>query len=355
MFGEPHAHLPSRPVGPCYAAPLVAPPHPTYARDTRVDGDPATVARVTRPLLSALLMLGATAVFVGMQAVVKLGREQGLSTAQVMFWRTAPGLPILWWSLHQRGETLRPHKPRQLLLRSLLGTLAMGTNFASMRVLSLSQFTTLSLMQPVFVALLAPRFLSERIRATTWCALLLALLGAAAVVAPGLERQTIPLYAAALGLSSALASAFAQMWVRKATADDPAERVVFYFAAFVSLVAGAVALSSGELVPRAWDGRFVWVVLGMAGLGTLGQVLMTNAYSHGEAAKVSIIAYAGIVLSLIGDVLFWQLAPSPLALLGALLVTTAGAALIWGSARPRVPRYKRGDEEAAQGDGGTRQ
>ena len=62
--------------------------------------DPGTSASVIRRTRRGLLlMLAATAAFVGMSVCVKVLREAGLSTAEVIFFRTGPGLLWLWWTL----------------------------------------------------------------------------------------------------------------------------------------------------------------------------------------------------------------------------------------------------------------
>jgi drug/metabolite transporter (DMT)-like permease len=281
-------------------------------------------------------MLGATASFVGMQAVVKLARERGMDTTDVMLYRTAPGLPVLWWSLRRRGLGLLPEEPGDVVVRSVLGTLAMGTNFAALTWLSLAQFSTLGLSNPVFVALVSPWLLGEKAKAHRWIAMPLGLAGALVLLGPALGSRSVPAVAAVLGLSSALFSAFAQIWVRKATANDPAERVVFHFAAVVSVLALLFGLASGHFhaLPRGLSrAPFALSILGMAGFGTLGQVLMTRAYSQGEASTVSLVAYAGIVLSMLMDLALWHVLPAPSAILGAVLMVGAGFVLVRGERR----------------------
>jgi len=276
-------------------------------------------------------MLGACLAFVAMQAVVAMARRSGMDTLEVLFFRTAPGLPFLWLGLWRAGHHLRPTEPRDVLVRSLLGLVAMSTNFASMRWLSLVQFTTLNLMQPVFVALLAPLLLSEHVRRSTWVALLLAFSGALIIVTADAAATSIPHSAALLALGSALASAFAQIWVRKATASDPPLRVVFHFAALVSVVSLSAGLMTGRFrgPPEGTSAlEFAGLVSGMAGFGTLGQVLMTRAYAIGEAAPVSMVAYSGIAFGLGLDLLVFDHAPTATALVGAGLVLAAGVTLL---------------------------
>jgi drug/metabolite transporter (DMT)-like permease len=262
-------------------------------------------------------MLAAVAAFVAMQSFVKLGRKAGMSTADVM--------------LRRRGQGVRPDAPRDILIRCVFGTIAMSTNFASMRWLSLAQFSTLSLTQPVFVALASPLLLSERVRKGTWWAIGLAGFGSLVLLWPGLHVSGVSVVPSLLALLSACASAMAVMWVRKATASEPPERVVFHFAAFASILALIVSAAGGAPLERP-DGvsvaRFVVCVLGMGGFGTLGQLCMTYAFSHGEAATVSLVGYSSIGLSVLVDALLFDVSPAASALIGAAFIVAAGIVLV---------------------------
>jgi drug/metabolite transporter (DMT)-like permease len=282
-------------------------------------------------VLAASLMLLATASFVGMQAAVKSARAGGLHPSEVMFLRTAPGLPLLWWLLARRGQGLKPDRPGNLFVRSLFGALAMATNFTAMRYLTLGQFSTLQLSQPVFVALIAPLLLKERVRAATWLAMLVAGAGALVLLAPWQEEARVEPWAALLGITSALSSAFAMIWIRKSTETDPAERVVFHFAAWVTLGSLAAGIARGGLVqlPESLGlARLMLWTLGMAGFGTLGQLLMTRAYVHGEATAVSIVGYSGVLLAMLLDLALFGVAPATSALLGAGLMMLAALVLL---------------------------
>jgi drug/metabolite transporter (DMT)-like permease len=290
-------------------------------------------AAENRPLLAITRRFGATFAFVAMQAVVKLARMRGFAASEVMFYRTAPGLPLLWWILRRRGQGLAPEQPGNLLVRSLFGSVAMSTNFTSMRWLSLAQFSTLGLMQPVFVALASPLLLREHVRSKVWQAMACAFVGALIMLAPALEAHDLPWLAALLGLTSALASAFAHIWVRKATAQDPVERVVFHFAAWVSVGSLAFGLLRGGFqgAPLGVSAlEMGLLILGMSAFGTLGQVLMTRAHVFGEAATVSLVGYSNIALSMAMDLALWRILPAPSAVAGALFMVGAGVLLVRG-------------------------
>jgi drug/metabolite transporter (DMT)-like permease len=276
--------------------------------------------------LAAGLMLSATVSFVAMQAVVKHARSAGLDPAAIMFLRTAPGLPVLWWILRRGGQGLAPDRPGDLFVRSLFGCVAMATNFTAMRYMTIGQFSTLQLSQPVFVALIAPVLLKERVRSATWLAIALAAAGAVVLLRPQAQASAVAPWAGALGITSAIASALAMIWVRKATQADPAERVVFYFALWVSVVSLAAAWPAGSFtafLSPAMLGRVLLWSVGMAGFGTLGQVFMTRAYTHGEATLVALVGYSGVPLSMLLDLVFFDVSPGQSPFLGAALMILA--------------------------------
>jgi drug/metabolite transporter (DMT)-like permease len=283
-------------------------------------------------------MVVATAAFVGMSVCVKLLRQSGLSTAEVIFFRTGPGLLWLWYELRVRRQLeLRPHRRDLVYLRSLFGVGAMATSFFAVQALSLVQHNVLSLLQPVFVALLAPLLLRERLHALVLLALALAASGALLVIAPGAEFTAVPLVPAVLGVASALLSALAHMMIRRTAASEHPEVVVFHFALHATLFGLLWSIGAGEL------GRLFALVspttllplAGLAVLGVLGQLAMTRAYGHAPATLVSIVAYVGIPMSLVADLLLWNASAGLSAAVGALLMVVAGLLL---TRSPRAPK-----------------
>lgn len=287
------------------------------------------------PSSGLLLMLGATIAFTAMQAAVKLLRDDGFATSEIIFYRSAPALPFLWWGLRRRKIPLRPARVGVIALRSAFGIASMATNFFAVRALTLVQHTVLFLLQPVFVALLAPLALREPLRAVTLAALALALSGAALVIHPDAAAFAPPLLPALLSASSALFSALAHLSVRVAAASEPAERVVFHFTLHASLAGLAWGLAEGA--PHDLELADLPALVGLVGFGTLGQVLMTRAYHREQAARVAMIAYAGIPASVALDAWLWRAPAGVGALAGAGLMVVAGALLQRARPQPGQP------------------
>ncbi|MFO7568073.1 MAG: DMT family transporter [Enhygromyxa sp.] len=294
--------------------------------------------------LGLLWMLLATVCFGGMSVFVKLLREDGMSTNEVMFWRMAPGLPWVWIELRLRRLSVWPERARTIAARSLYGLGAMACYFYALRTLSVIQYTVLTLMQPVFVALLAPAMLAERLRRSAVVALAVALLGALVVLRPDrVQSVRVELLPVVVGLAATVLSALAHIYVRRATSPnpeaegrpvDPPERVVFWFTVAVSLVALLGGLTQGDflrgLPPGLELSPAVLKIAGAAGFGLAGQLFMTRAYGRAAAPIVAMVAYSAIPASLVLDWLIWDLRPGIAEIAGSLAMVGAGVLLVRG-------------------------
>lgn len=278
----------------------------------------------------------ATLCFVAMTVFVKLLREDGLSTHEVMFWRVAPGLPWVWMELRLRKQSLWPNAPGPTIARSLYGLGAMACYFYALRALSVIEYTVLTLLQPVLVALLAPALLGERLRRNAVVAMGVALAGALVVVlrpniAGPIRLELLPI---AVGILATLFSALAHISVRKATAYDSPERVVFWFTLVVSVLALIMGLANGDFVsglPAGLElGPAVLKIAGAAGFGLAGQLFMTRAYGRAAAPIVAMMAYASIPASIVVDLLVWGLRPDVAQIAGSILMIGAGVLLMRG-------------------------
>jgi drug/metabolite transporter (DMT)-like permease len=313
---------------------------------------PSTTSAVRSPrgaaTLGLVLMLGSVVAFAVMNAFVKDLRDHGVGTLEVMFWRTAPGLPLLVLELRLRGLPWRPRRARAVALRTLFGCLAMGTNFWAVRQLALVQHTVIHLTQPILVSIISPSLLRERLRGAAVLALVLALLGAITVLLPpGWIAQgwtlagssaAMPLLPGVVGLLSACASSLAHVMLRSATGElgrgldrqlpaDAPETVVLQFTLVVSVGALSLGLLLGEFrgLPAGLElGAAAWRIAAMAALGLVGQLLMSRAYARAEAPATAIVAYAGIPIAALIDAWVWQAELGWSVLIGASIMVLAG-------------------------------
>jgi drug/metabolite transporter (DMT)-like permease len=186
----------------------------------------------------------------------------------------------------------------------------------------------------VFVAMIAPMMLGERLQRGATAALVIAVIGALVAIRPDEAWRTdVPLLPIAVGTLAALFSALAHVMVRKSIARDSPELVVLWFTIVVSGCALVAGLVQGDFIAGRPSGleldEAIWKVGAMAALGLAGQLFMTRAYGRAAAPVVAMVAYASIPISILFD-LAWGVRPGVDEALGSLLMIVAGVMLVRG-------------------------
>ncbi|MFC7610375.1 DMT family transporter [Teichococcus aestuarii] len=124
----------------------------------------------------ALMMLGATALFTVMGALVKALGDR-IPFPELMFFRNALALPVVLLIGLRRHVTLRTRRFPGHVARALTGTAAMSCSFFSLTVLPLAEQTALTYSTPLFVTILSIPFLGERPGIHRWGAVIAGFVG----------------------------------------------------------------------------------------------------------------------------------------------------------------------------------
>ncbi len=272
------------------------------------------------PLLSAAL---AAASFVCMDGVIKL-MAMRYDALQLAWFRFAGGsvFAIALWAWQRSPLPLRPawrlHAMRSvLLLFSLVGY------FHALTLLPLALAVTISYLAPIFVAVLAVPLLGERPSGSVWLALGAGLAGVAMAVAPefaaGLGGLGTPRL---LGMASAAAAALSfagvMLLARRQARRESIWTILLVQSVLPLLLLAAPAALSWKPLQRADLG----LILLAGGLGTLGLLCLTYAFTRLEASRVAPLEYSSFVwAAALGYTLFGEV-PT--------LTTLASAALIVG-------------------------
>jgi drug/metabolite transporter (DMT)-like permease len=127
-----------------------------------------------------------------------------------------------------------------------------------------------------------------------------------------------------VGTTAAVFAAIAQVGIRHLTMTEPVPRIVFYFGVIASTVSA---------LPLIWTwvtpSPTTWAALIVTGVSaTFGQLALTRAYSHAPVASVGPFIYVGVLFAALIDWAVWQTPPDRWFAIGALLIVSAGAALL---------------------------
>lgn len=114
------------------------------------------------------------------------------------------------------------------------------------------------------------------------------------------------------GIASALFAAGASITIRHLSKRHHTYEIVFYFLMTAMLVS-AYLMKDDFVVPQGIE----WVYLVAIGVVSLiGQIFLTKAFTHENAAVVAATRYIGLVFNVLWGVLFWQEIPSWMTILG---------------------------------------
>jgi len=270
------------------------------------------------PLLIGAL---AAACFVGMDSVIKLMAPR-YDAVQLAFFRFAGGsvFAVLLWAwrrspLPSRGGW-RLHLWRSaLLLVSIVGY------FHALKRLPLALAVTISYLSPIFVAVLAVPVLRERPSGWIWVALGAGIAGVSIAVAPELVAALGGVGATrVVGMGSAALAALTfsgvMLLARRQAGSDSMWTILLIQSVLPMLLLAAPAALDWRPLQH---GDLALIVL-TGGLGTLGLLCLTFAFTHLEASRVAPLEYSGFVwATLLGYLLFDEL-PTASTAASALLI-----------------------------------
>lgn len=281
-------------------------------------------------------MAGAALAFSVMSLLVKVAGQRLPSQEMVMV-RAVITLALSAWAVRQAGVSPwgTPDRRGLLVLRGIVGFLALSCFYHSIVHLPLADATVIQYTNPVFAGLLAVPFLGERLRRREVMSVLVSMAGVALVMRPSFlfgHGHALDATTVAIGLLGAMCSATAYITVRKLGTTEHAAVIVFYFS-LVSVVAAVPTALSDAIwpTPREW-----LVLLGIGVTTQLGQIALTHGLRLERAGRATATAYLQIVFAALWGILFFAELPDWGTFLGAALIVGSTLALARrGGGRPR--------------------
>ena len=273
----------------------------------------------TRPLLALAWMTGAVASFTAMAVA---GRELAgdLDTFEIMFYRSVAGFLFIAAVVYRDTKgfaQISPDRPMLHVWRNIVHFAAQNLWFYGVAVIALSELVALEFTNPIWVAVLAPFLLGERLTTPRILAAVLGFLGVLVIAQPG--YSTFELGHAA-GLGAALGFALNTMLTRQIMNHDTVLCVLFWMTASQAVMGLILALPGG--IPAITMAMLPWISI-IAVCGLTAHYALTSALEAAPATIVAPMEFARLpVVAIIGMVFYDE--PLVLAVaLGATLIVVA--------------------------------
>ncbi len=240
-----------------------------------------------------------------MTVFVKIAGQQ-LETIQIVFIRGIITLLFTSVIIKRKKVYLWGTNHKILILRGIIGTVALFFVYESIQRFSLSEATVIQYLYPICTALLASLIISEDVGNQLYFAIILGFLGVYIIldfpfINPESSLNTTNLI---IAITGAFLTGFAYVIVRMASNMKESPYVImFYFPLFT------VPMS----FPFAYDSWIypsidIWIVLLLVGICTqLGQTFLTFGYKLLPASKAAPTSYIQVPFSIMaGSVIFYE-------------------------------------------------
>ena len=278
-------------------------------------------------------MLFASLMFAIMGAFAKIA-SQSMSSIEVVFFRNVFGVLIIGYAVYKKPLKQVGGKPWLLFFRGFMGFSALLAFFYNIAHIPLGEAMTYSKTSPIFTALFAWLFLSERLSLKGWGAIGLGFIGIVFITQPfgiGLSKYDL------LGVASGVGAALAYTSVRELKRYYDTRAIVLSFM-LVGTVGPALLLMLSSLVAFDIDASYdvvlapfvmpygvTWVyLLAMGVTATLAQLYMTKAYGETKAGIVGTVSYSNIIFSIVIGLFLGDSFPSLVTTFGIVLIVVAG-------------------------------
>jgi drug/metabolite transporter (DMT)-like permease len=281
---------------------------------------------IPRSLVGVLLSLCSVIFGVLTGVLVKqLGPDINIVT--MLFYRFLFSLPILFlFAIYLRGwQFLQINQRKTLFFRSILGCCGIAFWFLSVRSMPLGMATALFQSSVIFITLLSPLLLGEKVGIYRWTAVVAGLTGVVIITDPLSGNMS---WYALYGIGAALTGACLSLLLRQLGKGDAPASV----AAWYNLAGFGVLTSIVTILPDQLQAISQAVLIDLVFLGVIGsalQIVMTTAYRHSDAVVVASMRYLQMPISgVVGYFLFAEVM-SATEIIGALVIIGSCLVIAW--------------------------
>lgn len=279
-----------------------------------------------RPLLAALWMTGAIAAFTAMAIATR--QIKGVhDTFEILAYRSIAGFLIVLAVGAVTGQLGRIRRDRMggHAVRNLCHFTGQSLWFWAVTAIPLAQVFALEFTSPIWVTLLAPLVLGERLTRRKLLAAGFGFAGVLVVARPDFGHPEIGVLAAA---ASAIFFATTNLLTKKLTRNEAVIGILFWLTLMQCGLGFGAALMDGQLTLPTLA-TLPWLALiGLAGV--TAHLSLTSALSLAPASQVVPVDFARLPVIAVIGALFYAEPIQPGLLLGAGLICVG----IWLTLRP---------------------
>ena len=257
--------------------------------------------------------------------VKKVGTDVTVLTT--LFYRFLFSVPLLliFAIIARKSQFLKIEQKKTLLLRIIFGLSGISFWFLAIRSMPLGQATTLFQSSVIFVTLLSPFLLNEKVGWFRWAAVLTGLIGIIVVTDPFSSAMSI---AVIYGILAASSGAILAILLRRlGRSDKPTSIALWYNFSGTIVIAVIIIIMPKQLSSIGGQTLIDLILLGA--VASVLQIFFTTAYKYLDAVVVSSMRYIQIPLSGFAGYLLFSESMSLNQILGAIIIICSCLVIAW--------------------------
>ena len=254
--------------------------------------------------------------------------DERIPIYELVFFRSLLSLSITCFIIKKKNINPWGKNKKLLILRGLLGTIALVSIFYAIKNMPLSISTVIQYTYPIFISIFAGIFLNEKVTKSILFAIIIGWMGILVILNPtqlsniNVEIENISIVLAFLG---SICTALAYVTVKKLSFTEDVYVIIEYFP-LVSFITLLPIVLINWVTPN-WN-EIVWI-FGIGLFTQLGQTFLTIGLKNLPASEASTINYLQVLFGSIWGILFFSeiininfLLGASLVLLGTIISTT---------------------------------
>ncbi|ESP94752.1 DMT family transporter [Pseudoalteromonas luteoviolacea] len=261
-----------------------------------------------------MLALISCGLFVYVSTIVRT-LSTSISEFEILLFRQLVFIMLLLPTIFRNVNTLRKPKHVQLHVIRIIGAFfALYLSFITLRELPLASAIAISFTSVLFVALLSPIFLSEKITVNRWATVIIGFIGVMLIIQPSFNGSKGIYFA--LGLFGALGAATTSICIKKIIKVESSTNLLVYQAVFIAIITIIPAVKNW--VTPTFEQATLLVTVGV--ISSLAQWIGVTAFKYGDANVIANVQYSNILYSLLFGYFLFQEIPNFTGLAGCVLL-----------------------------------
>ena len=281
---------------------------------------------IPRSLVGVALSLSAV-IFGVLTGILVKKLSPDVTLVTTLFYRFLFSLPILFAvALCSRGRAwLQINQRKTMCLRVFFGFCGIIFWFLSLRSMPLGLATTLFQSSVIFITLMSPFLLGEKVRIYRWSAVISGLFGVVVITNPFSENMTAAVF---YGLGAALAGAGLSIVLRRLSKKDAPISVACWYNASGFITLSIIVLIFPSQFHTVSQAAFIDLIfLGVIGAGM--QIVLTSAYRFSDAVVVASMRYLQMPLSGVAGYIIFAETMNINEIFGAVVIISSCLVIAW--------------------------